>query len=86
MIELLDVGCKAIADMIKGKTPEQVRQTFNIPNDLPPTEVNYYLDHASFLCLKTILFFNISHYHRSPLLRINSMPMFDHNFCIFLFH
>ncbi|UJR38490.1 hypothetical protein I4U23_031158 [Adineta vaga] len=38
MMTLLDMACKTIADMIKDKTPEQVRQTFNIPNDLPPLE------------------------------------------------
>ncbi|CAF0879494.1 unnamed protein product [Rotaria sordida] len=36
MTVLLDMACKTIADIIKGKTPEEVRQTFNIPNDLPP--------------------------------------------------
>ncbi|CAF0872892.1 unnamed protein product [Rotaria sp. Silwood1] len=36
MTLLLDMACKTIADMIKGKTPEEVRQTFNLPNDLPP--------------------------------------------------
>ncbi|CAF4456492.1 unnamed protein product, partial [Rotaria sp. Silwood2] len=36
MTALLDMACKTIADMIKGKTPEQVRETFNLPNDLPP--------------------------------------------------
>ncbi|CAF3318797.1 unnamed protein product [Rotaria socialis] len=38
MTELLDMGCKTVANMIKGKTPEEVRQTFNIPNDLPPLQ------------------------------------------------
>jgi S-phase kinase-associated protein 1 len=35
---LLDATCKTVADMIKGKTPEQVRQTFNIKNDFTPEE------------------------------------------------
>jgi hypothetical protein len=31
---LLDVGCKTVANMIKGKSPEEIRKTFNIQNDL----------------------------------------------------
>jgi S-phase kinase-associated protein 1 len=27
---LLDLGCKTVANMIKGKTPEDIRKTFNI--------------------------------------------------------
>lgn len=27
---LLDVGCKTVANMIKGKSPEEIRKTFNI--------------------------------------------------------
>ena len=30
---LLDVTCKTVANMIKGKTPEKIRKTFNIKND-----------------------------------------------------
>ncbi|KAJ9066632.1 hypothetical protein DSO57_1007706 [Entomophthora muscae] len=36
--QLLDLICKVIANMIKGKTPEQIRQTFNIENDFTPEE------------------------------------------------
>ncbi len=31
---LLDVTCKTVANMINGKTPDQIRETFNIPDDL----------------------------------------------------
>ena len=29
---LLDVTCKTVANMIKGKTPEEIRKTFNTTN------------------------------------------------------
>ena len=35
---LLEVTCKTVANMIKGKTPEEIRKTFNIQNDFTPEE------------------------------------------------
>lgn len=35
---LLEVGCKTVANMIKGKSPEEIRKTFNITNDFTPEE------------------------------------------------
>lgn len=35
---LLDVGCKTVANMIKGKSPEEIRKTFNIQNDFTAEE------------------------------------------------
>lgn len=35
---LLDLTCKTVANMIKGKSPEEIRTTFNIKNDFTPEE------------------------------------------------
>jgi len=35
---LLDLACKMVANMIKGKTSEEIRKTFNIKNDFTPEE------------------------------------------------
>jgi S-phase kinase-associated protein 1 len=36
--KLLDCTCKNVAGMIKGKTPEQIREIFGIKNDFTPEE------------------------------------------------
>lgn len=41
---LLDVLCKTVANMIKGKTPEEIRKTFNIKHDFKPEEEQADLD------------------------------------------
>ncbi|CAL4967823.1 unnamed protein product [Urochloa decumbens] len=38
MEKLLDLGCMAVAEQMRGKTPEQMRSHFNIVNDLSPEE------------------------------------------------
>lgn len=35
---LLDTCCKSVANMIKGKTAEEIRKTFNIKSDFTPQE------------------------------------------------
>ncbi|CAK9224487.1 unnamed protein product [Sphagnum troendelagicum] len=35
---LVDLTCQTVADMIKGKTPEEIKKTFNIKNDFTPEE------------------------------------------------
>ncbi|XP_019071569.1 SKP1-like protein 1B [Solanum lycopersicum] len=35
---LMDLTCQTVAEMIKGKTPEEIRKTFNIKNDFTPEE------------------------------------------------
>lgn len=35
---LLDLSCAKVASMVKGKSPEEIRRTFNIKNDFTPEE------------------------------------------------
>ena len=36
--DLLEIGCKTVANMMKGKTADEIRKIFNIENDLTPEE------------------------------------------------
>ncbi|KAK7207501.1 Skp1 family, dimerization domain-containing protein [Myxozyma melibiosi] len=38
ILALLEVGCKTVANMIKGKSPEEIRRQFNIQMDFTPEE------------------------------------------------
>ncbi|CAF3743733.1 unnamed protein product [Rotaria sordida] len=38
--KLIDIICKTVADMMNGKTTEQIRETFKIPNDFTPEEAS----------------------------------------------
>jgi S-phase kinase-associated protein 1 len=46
---LLDLGCAKIATMIKGKTPSEIRQEFNIENDFTPEEEEQVKSDSAFL-------------------------------------
>ena len=46
---LLDLTCATVASMIKGKSPEEIRRTFNITNDYTPEEEATMRDEAK-LC------------------------------------
>jgi len=35
---LLDLTCQTVDDSIKGKTPEEIRETFGIKNEFTPEE------------------------------------------------
>jgi len=35
---LVDLGCQTVADMVKGKTPEEIRKIFRIVNEFTPEE------------------------------------------------
>lgn len=61
---LLDVTCKTVANMIKGKTPEEIRKTFNIKNDFTPAEEEQVSNcdpcHLGSACYKILKFYNYS--------------------------
>lgn len=37
---LLEVTCKHVANLVKGKSPEDIRRTFKIKNSFTPEEVS----------------------------------------------
>ncbi|KAK4887320.1 hypothetical protein RN001_003591 [Aquatica leii] len=59
---LLDVTCKTVANMIKGKTPEEIRKTFNIKNDFTASEeeqnfMEYFSKTAAFISILIVISF-----------------------------
>jgi S-phase kinase-associated protein 1 len=43
---LLDLTCATVASLIKGKTTEEIRRTFNIVNDFTPEEEAQVMEEA----------------------------------------
>eukprot|EP00080_Pristionchus_pacificus_P009271 PDM69291.1 hypothetical protein PRIPAC_47593 [Pristionchus pacificus] len=46
--ELLDLGCKRVADLFKDKSPDDIRKTFGIVNDLSPEEEEQFRNETSY--------------------------------------
>jgi S-phase kinase-associated protein 1 len=56
---LLDLTCATVASMIKGKTPEEIRKTFNIVNDFTPEEEAQVRSHKGERRILMVTFFHI---------------------------
>ncbi|GJM85317.1 hypothetical protein PR202_ga01756 [Eleusine coracana subsp. coracana] len=52
--KLLDLTCEAVADLIKGKTPEEIRGRFNITDDYSEEEKEEYLNPSSTVMASTL--------------------------------
>lgn len=46
---LLDASCKTVSNMIHGKTPQQIREIFNIENDFTPEQEDIVTQENSWL-------------------------------------
>ena len=62
--DLLDLTCKAVANMIIGKSTEEIRKTFNIKNDLSPEEEEKIRSENSWCANDDIIVPSISSFHR----------------------
>ncbi len=61
---LLDLTCATVASMIKGKTPEEIRKTFNIVNDF--RYVKQIVDTFLFCSFLTLLFYFFTVLRKKP--------------------
>ncbi|GJM97762.1 hypothetical protein PR202_ga14714 [Eleusine coracana subsp. coracana] len=43
---LLDITCKKVADLIKGKTPKEIRRTFRVPDPKPEEQAEIVAENA----------------------------------------
>ena len=75
-VNFRDVGCKTVANMIKGKTPEEIRKLFNIVNDFTPEEeAQIKKENVRRISLLIIALFSFA--HALPLLGMGRGPLDD---------
>lgn len=68
-----DVGCKTVANMIKGKTPEEIRKLFNIVNDFTPEEEVSLLGRIYWI----LYWISLCHRHKSKRRMYEDSPPFS---------